>query len=141
MLKPGLGKGLGDLMKGDQVAGKENIRRAAPLANANIGRGLQTLVQPHAAAPVPSQSKRILPPWFYFAADLLLLAFTVGVCFDATRPYDFGTILFCAISITTGALLAIVGIRQVAVDADHQRVRTETTFDTFDPAELTDRTR
>jgi len=138
MLKPGLGKGLGDLMKGDQVAGKKTLL-AAEVPTATFGRGMQTLVQPKAPVRVPSQPKPILPSWFYFAADLLLLAFTVSVCFDAARPFDFGTILFCAISIVTGALLAIIGVRQVA--ANHQRARTETTFDTFDPAELTDRTR
>ena len=108
MLKPGLGKGLGDLMHGDQVAGK---KQDAP-ANPEFGRGLQTLVRPHDAentASTPTKRK-LIPPWFYFAADLLLLAFTVAITFDAPQPFDAGMVLFCSISIAAGAILAIVGV-------------------------------
>jgi hypothetical protein len=107
MLKPGLGKGLGDLMHGDQVAGKKQDAPAKP----EFGRGMQTLVRPeHDAAANSAAKRKLIPAWFYFAADLLLLAFTVAITFDATRPFDAGIVLFCAISISVGALLAIVGV-------------------------------
>lgn len=107
MLKPGLGKGLGELMHGDQVAGKQQDAPAKP----EFGRGMQTLVRPHDADPASAPAKRkLIPTWFYFAADLLLLAFTVAITFDATQPFDAGLIAFCAISIATGAMLAIVGV-------------------------------
>ena len=108
MLKPGLGKGLGDLMHGDPVAGKKQDAPAKP----EFGRGMQTLVRPHEAenaASAPAKRK-LIPAWFYFAADLLLLAFTIAITFDAPQPFDAGIVLFCAISIAVGAILAIVGV-------------------------------
>ena len=113
MLKPGLGKGLGDLMRGDQVAGKDrtlsdNGDRALPM----LGRGMKSLVQPEPEEVIKPKSPPVLPTWFYFAADVLLLAYTVGITFDAARPFDFGTVLFCAVSILVGAALAIAGVIQ-----------------------------
>ena len=120
MLKPGLGKGLGELMHGDQVAGKGAIPETPPRPNSAFGRGMETLIRPDATpavtasdpdhAPVPQRT--LLPAWFYFAADLLLLAYTVAITLDAARPFDFGTVLFCAVSVTVGALLATVGVYQ-----------------------------
>jgi hypothetical protein len=114
MSKPGLGKSLGDLMQGDQVAGKKQDAPAKP----EFGRGMQRLVQPEGddapPAAVASPKPKLIPVWFYFAADLLLLAFTVAVTFDTPKPFDFGIVMFCAICIATGALLAIVGINQAA---------------------------
>lgn len=117
MLKPGLGKSLGDLMHGDQVAGKDRppTGNAAPL----LGRGIKSLVEPEPKAPiapaeeeVTQSSPALLPAWFYFAADLLLLAYTVAITLDAARPLDLGTVLFCATSISAGAFLAILGVLQ-----------------------------
>ena len=112
MLKPGLGKGLGDLMHGDQVAGKKQDAPARP----EFGRGMQTLVRPHDAEDATSApaKRKLIPAWFYFAADLLLLAFTVAITFDATRPFDAGIILFCTISIAAGAILAIIGVHEAS---------------------------
>jgi hypothetical protein len=109
-LKPGLGKGLGDLMNGDQVAGKKQDIPGRP----EFGRGMQTLVRPDQAegSATPPSKAKLIPAWFYFAADLLLLVFVVAITFDATRPYDAAFISFCGVAITIGALLAIVGVFQ-----------------------------
>jgi len=111
MLKPGLGKGLGDLMHGDQVAGKKQDAPAKP----QFGRGMKTLVgsEVESLASTPAKPK-LIPAWFYFAADLLLLAFTVAITFDAKQPFDAGIVLFCAISLTLGATLAIAGVFQMS---------------------------
>jgi hypothetical protein len=116
MAKPGLGKGLGDLMNGDQVAGKSRVIKAsaAPeIPEPHLGRGLTTLVggrPQNGEAELPDAKSRRLPRWFYFAADILLLAFVVGITFDANRPYDLGTIAFCAVSVGLGCLLAVIGV-------------------------------
>lgn len=114
MLKPGLGKGLGDLMHGDQITGKKSPPTGRTDPAPELGRGLQTLVQREVSEPLESHPPKppLIPVWFYFAADLLLLAYAVAITFDAPRPFDLGTILFCAISITLGALLAILGLFQ-----------------------------
>src|SRR5688500_3418248 len=113
MLKPGLGKGLGELMRGDQVAGKDrpssdNGDKGLPM----LGRGMKSLVQPEPEEAIEPKPPPVLPTWFYFSADVLLLAYTVGITFDAASPFDFGTVIFCAVSISAGAVLAIVGALQ-----------------------------
>jgi hypothetical protein len=113
MFKPGLGKGLGDLMRDDQVAGKNNSSEQVPRTNPTFGRGMESLIRPEETATPAAPPKRpLLPHWFFFGADLLLLAFTVAITFDAPKPLDVGTILFCALSITIGAALAIIGVLQ-----------------------------
>ena len=109
MMKPGLGKGLGRLMNGDQVAGR------APAAS-EMGRGLNTLiaVQPPAKEPPVQPRKPLLPAWFFFAADLLLLAYAVAIFFAAPKPIDLGSLLFCGVSVALGAVLAIVGVLRVS---------------------------
>jgi hypothetical protein len=123
MPKHPLGKSLGDLMNGDQVAGKSRVISASASSatttttDVTLGRGLSTLVSAQGAKGKPEQpsskKRQLLPPWFFFAADLLLLAYVVGIIFDAPRPFDLGTILFCAVSVTLGCLLAIVGMVRV----------------------------
>lgn len=101
-------------MNGDRVAAP-----AAPAAGKEIGRGLNTLlsakeppaaIDPAAAPAASAPPKALLPTWFFFAADLLLLAYAVAICFDAPKPMDLGAILFCAVSVGTGALLGIAGV-------------------------------
>lgn len=128
MAKPGLGKGLGDLMNGDQVAGKARGMGAnAPsVPDPVLGRGLTTLVSAHRsngeangtsngssnpkAEEATGRKRELLPAWFFFAADILLLAFVVGIAFDAARPFDSGTILFCATAIGLGCMLSLIGV-------------------------------
>ena len=116
MLKPGLGKGLGELMQGEDVAGKNGVSEPKAQTRVTFGRGLQTLVSVAAQEPeaVPKPKPPLLPTWFYFAADILLLAYTIAIAFDASRPFDSGTIAFCAVAIAAGAVLAVLGVMQAA---------------------------
>jgi hypothetical protein len=115
MAKNGLGKGLGDLMDGDQVAGKGRIISAsAPASEPGLSRGLSTLISAHRSngdieQPETKRRQR-LPAWFFFAADILLLAYVVAISMHAPRPFDFGTILFCAVSVALGCALAVAGV-------------------------------
>jgi hypothetical protein len=114
MSKSALGKGLGPLMNGDVVAGER--RGAAPKSEPLFGRGLSTLVSTQAPPfeQAKERPKHLLPPWFFFAADILLLAYSVTICFDAPNPLTPIHVLFCGISITLGAALAIVGVFRAA---------------------------
>jgi hypothetical protein len=123
MSKPGLGKGLGDLMHGDQVAGKSRVVSAASTttttsSDVTFGRGLTTLVSaPGANADHDSfqKSKRpLLPAWFFFSADILLLGYVVAITFDAPRPFDPGFMIFCAVCVALGCLLACFGAVRAA---------------------------
>lgn len=116
MSKPGLGKGLGELMNGDQVAGqKPGVRPSAPseeVSDTGFGRGLNTLVSAKADSDSAGKVKikHLLPAWFFFSADLLLLSYTIAITLDATRPFHFGTICFCAASVGLGCALGIAGV-------------------------------
>lgn len=121
MSKSSLGKGLGDLMNGDQVAGKPRVVSASAststitttsAGDVAFGRGLTTLVSGQRADSEEAKPKarQLLPPWFFFAADVLLLGYVVAIVFDAPRPFDFGTVIFCAVSVTLGCALALIGV-------------------------------
>lgn len=118
MSKPGLGKGLGDLMNGDQVAGKESSAPRPKTESGSravgLGRGLNTLVATPPTGEASEKTKQGLPAWFFFAADILLLAYTVGITFDAAQSFDSGTMLFCAVSIGLGCVMGILGVLRVA---------------------------
>lgn len=80
-----------------------------------FGRGLSTLVT---AAPLLKEERKtavLLPAWFFFAADVLLLAFTASICSDAA--WDFGTIAFCFISVSLALLLGLAGVLRSASHA------------------------
>jgi hypothetical protein len=111
MSKPGLGKGLGSLMNGDRVAGGDSKNQA--IAKSDLGRGLGTLVAPPSApedCPTTAEKKHLLPAWFFYAADLLLLSFTVGICIDAPRPMDIGSLVLCAVAVALGACLSTFAV-------------------------------
>jgi hypothetical protein len=100
-------------MNGQSVAGADALA-ATPIEPARtikveFGRGMGTLVSAPAPKEKPEpEQKFLLPPWFFFAADILLLAYTVALTFD--QPFDLGTILFCAASVTLGAILSVIGV-------------------------------
>ena len=119
MSRNGLGKGLGDLMNGDEIAGKARVvsstasTATTTTTDTTFGRGLTTLVSAHRgaeASQVARKPRELLATWFFFAADLLLLAYVVAITFNAPRPFDLGTGLFCAVSITLGCALALIGL-------------------------------
>jgi hypothetical protein len=112
MAKPALGKGLNQLMSGQTAARKPSAPDAADkVTPVDFGRGMSTLVTPPAVETPESVPARVLlPPWFFFAADALLLAYTVAICLDAGGPLQTGEILFAFTSTTLGALLAILGV-------------------------------
>jgi hypothetical protein len=116
MHKPGLGKSLGGLMNGDEVAGKKPSAGTRPKSGSRVvgfGRGLNTLVSAGNEAYETPKKKPILPAWYFLVADILLLAYTTGIAFHAPRPFDVGTILFCVTAIGLGCLMGIFGALRV----------------------------
>jgi len=118
-LAKGLGRGLSQLMNGQEVAGK-SLEGKMPSTEAQtikveFGRGLTTLVS--AEAPAKEEQKKILlPAWFFFAADIVLLAFAVAVCFDASGSFDLGRLLFSFASVSCAGVLGLMGIKRAASD-------------------------
>ena len=110
MTKPGLGKGLGKLMSGDKVAGTDDLPTTAEIVRPAFGRGVNTLMQGSPEAADPPAQKPLLPAWFYYGADLLLLFLSVAVAFSSEKPLSTGPIIFCAICILIGIILALLGL-------------------------------
>src|SRR5205809_1673330 len=113
MEKRALGKGLGQLMSGQSVARKPSSP-AGPadsvspkVTPVDFGRGLNALVSTRPAEKeAPAKPAFLLPAWYFFSADLLLLAYTIAICADSDAPLQTGEILFAAGATTFGALLA-----------------------------------
>lgn len=124
MAKPALGRGLGHLLNGEGVAGNPTAAPKPPAApeNPEPGRGFKTLVtQP---APMPAAKAKpgtLVPSWFFFTADLMLLAFTVVVLLDSPFPLHFGEMVFCMASTAVAALFGILGVRASARGQDKSR--------------------
>ena len=103
-------------MNGDEVAGKAAAAPKGAPAREAPGRGLKTLVN-KAAAPAEAGkvgTKSLVPAWFYFTADLMLLAFTVVVLMDSPFPLHLGEVVFCMASIAVAALFGVMGVRASA---------------------------
>lgn len=105
MAKPALGRGLEHLMKGDAVRRPGTTPGEPP----QLSKGLQTLARTESSS-LPASRKSILPPWFFFAADLLLLAFTVALLLNAPSPIPWQHWLYCFISTTAAGLFGILGV-------------------------------
>jgi hypothetical protein len=118
--KAGLGRGLGQLMNGQDVAGRSPLEKPAANEDQTIkvefGRGLTSLVSTQ-APPHEEPKKILIPAWFFFAADILLLAFAVVICFDAPQPFDLGALIFSLATVTCAGILGLAGVFRVARSA------------------------
>lgn len=111
MGKPALGKGLNQLMSGQKAAGKPAPPESTKVTAVDFGRGLNTLVSAPTSEPAEiARPKFLLPTWFFFAADVLLLAYCVAICADAGGPLQSGEILFALVSTTLAAILGVLGV-------------------------------
>jgi hypothetical protein len=102
-----VGKGLGSLLDAPRPKAAPQPAPTAPPDGS--AKPWQRPVQHGAPAPAKAQRKEILPAWFFFAADILLLAFCVAITFDAPKPLGAGLVLFCSATIAFGAVLGVAG--------------------------------
>jgi len=109
---PALGKGLGNLLNGDRIAGNSSTPTEAP----RFGRGMESLLGApekaveKAESVQPAKRRELLPTWFFFAADFVLLVFCSAVLFDAPRPFTFGDLMFCAVAVLLGCCFGLAGV-------------------------------
>jgi hypothetical protein len=99
MAKQSLGRDLGALMGGKP---KED---AAP-----VGEGVRSLMRGHQAptpGPVP---KPVIPRWYLFAGDVLLVALALLIIYKSPHPLSWARVLFCATLVILAAVLAVIAL-------------------------------
>jgi hypothetical protein len=108
MAKPGLGRDLGALM------GRNPKEGAAP-----VSAGVRSLMRGSnppapATAPVapiaPVAPKAVIPRWYLFAGDLLLVALAVVTIFKSPHPLSWERELFCSSLVILAAVLAVIAL-------------------------------
>ena len=111
----GLGTGLGRLLNGDKVAGGARGAQEIP----RFGRGMETLLSAHEESAKKEQSRKaLLPAWFFFTTDLLLLAFTTAILFDAPRPLPTGDVALAGVLIAFACLIGLTGVAVASSESD-----------------------
>jgi len=78
------------------------------------GLGVRSLMQGNRASmadkPETSANRVIIPVWYYFGVDLVLLAVTVGVAWPNPAALGWKAQLLCIALVALGAVAGIVGV-------------------------------
>jgi hypothetical protein len=122
MAKPALGRGLKELMDGDKVASASPV--IAPTTNGSngsdelFGRGVQSLLKQSDSAVqnaqkpamvLPDESRFVVPSWFFFGIDLLLLALALALMLGP-QPLRTWNVVLAFLATGLGCCSAIAGI-------------------------------
>jgi hypothetical protein len=105
MPKPVLGRDLGALM---------GSKEGAPPVTAGV-RSLMRGNAPREApsspgAPPKAARGPVIPRWYLFAGDILLVALALATIFKSQHPLSLPRVLFCAALVLLAAALALVAV-------------------------------
>ncbi|MGV3774205.1 MAG: hypothetical protein ACO1QB_14990, partial [Verrucomicrobiales bacterium] len=78
----------------------------------------QTVPSQSDKAPMGFEEKQLIPGWFFYGADLLLLLLSFAVAIGSPKPLSFGTVIFCGAAIMLGGALAVIGVLRSAREND-----------------------
>ena len=96
MPKQSLGRDL------DKLMGRQPKEGAAP-----VGAGVRSLMRGHAAPPAPVSPKPVIPRWYLFAGDVLLVALALVTIYKSPHPLRWPRELFCAALVILASVLAV----------------------------------
>jgi|GEM_PF-911720 len=112
MQKPIIGRGLGTLL-GDQKVVGTDTEPTTPMPETPLGSGVRSLLRGSAQAPDaainPAEKPPLIPRWYFFAADILLVALGVMIAFRSRTPLDWKQMVVCIGSIVAGGCCGIAG--------------------------------
>jgi hypothetical protein len=94
--QPVAGPGVGSLLRGSRQ-------------EANVFAPAKTDVKEAEAVPSPTP-KPLIPSWYFFAADLLLIAFTLLFVYKSPGPLDAKSTIFCIIAIMLAGVFGALGV-------------------------------
>lgn len=103
------GRGFGTLVNSGKEAGKETPPASPPLPASAL---------PANADKIPDQTRRreLLPAWFFFCADILILIFVTCVMTNLPKPLGKTDLLFCAFAVGFACLMGLCGVLKNALD-------------------------
>ena len=93
---PAAGPGVGSLLRGGRKPGK------------NVFAGTSAESDP--GAEKPATPKPVLPPWYFYAADLLLIAFALMVVYKNPWPLKTGPAVLCMAVVALAGVLGAMGV-------------------------------
>jgi hypothetical protein len=77
---------------------------------APVSAGVRSLMRGH-NAPVPGAApKPVIPRWYLFAGDVLLVALALLTVYESPHPLSWPRALFCAALVMLAAVLAIIAL-------------------------------
>jgi hypothetical protein len=109
MAKQSLGRDLGALM------GAKPKEGAAP-----VGAGVRSLMRGHQAPAPGAAPKPVIPRWYLFAGDILLVALALLTIYKSPHPLSWPRELFCAALVTLAAVLAVIALLTRESKAGHR---------------------
>jgi hypothetical protein len=117
MQKPVLGRGLGNLLGGDKVVSSADSHAlGAPVPAKVPGHGVKSLLRGGAkfdrACSTPTSEapeKPLIPRFYLFAADILLVALALLLTFKSNSPLNWKETTFCIGAILVGGCCGMAG--------------------------------
>jgi hypothetical protein len=99
MAKQSLGRDLGALMGGKPKEG------AAP-----VSAGVRSLMRGNNTPAPVAAPKPVIPRWYLFAGDVLLVCLALLTIYKSPHPLSLGREVFCAALVMLAAVLAVIAI-------------------------------
>lgn len=114
MGKPALGRGLGQLLD----AGKSPptfLMPGKPLTSGQPGPGASFAAE-RSLQPKPEAARKgfLLPAWFCFGSDLVLLGFATAIVFVTPAPLPLASVLMAGACTLLGCGMGLLGIAAAA---------------------------
>ena len=99
MAKESLGRDLGALMGGKP---KEET--------APVSAGIRSLMRGHTTPALAAAPKPVIPRWYLFAGDVLLVALALLTIYKSPHPLSWPRELYCAALVALAGLLAVIAL-------------------------------
>jgi hypothetical protein len=77
---------------------------------APVGAGVRSLMRGHDAPLPEAPSKTVVPRWYLFAGDILLVALALLTIYKSPHPLSWQREVFCAAMVILAGVLAVIAL-------------------------------